>query len=49
MEMAKKVEFCMSDNLNTYLVMNATLENKKPYHTLYIRNNKVILENLVEK
>lgn len=48
-EMAKKVEFCMSDNLNTYLVMNATLENKKPYHALYIRNNKVILENLVEK
>lgn len=47
-EQARKLEFCLSNNLNTYLSMSATLENKRPYHALYIKNNKVIVPNIFE-
>lgn len=49
LEQAKRLEFCLSNNLKTYLTMTACLENKKPFHALYIRNNKVMVENVIEK
>ena len=46
---AKNVEFVMSNNLDICLCSSAILDMKKPYNGLYIKNGKVILENLVEK
>lgn len=48
-EQAKNLEFCLSNNLNTYLSLTACLETKKPNHGLYIRNNKVMVEDIYEK
>lgn len=45
----RKVEFVLSDGTNSCLSMSSCLEAKKPYHGLYIKNGKVILENVIEK
>ncbi len=49
LDKAKQVEFTLSSNMNAYLFMNATLELKKLYEGLYIKNNKVMLSNIIEK
>ncbi|MCX8074505.1 MAG: glycogen debranching enzyme N-terminal domain-containing protein [Clostridia bacterium] len=48
-EQAKKMEFCLSNNIDTYLSMNAFFENRKPYHGLYIKKGKIMLANIIEK
>lgn len=45
----KQVEFVLSDGTNSCLSMSSCLGAKKPYNGLYIKNGKVILENLIEK
>lgn len=46
---AKKMEFVMSNTLGTCLCMNGVLEAKHPYSGLYIKNGKVIIENVLEE
>lgn len=45
---AQDMEYYISNNLNTTSNLTTFLENKKPYHGLYIRNNKIMVENLYE-
>ncbi|MEG2310541.1 MAG: glycogen debranching enzyme N-terminal domain-containing protein [Clostridia bacterium] len=44
----KQMEYTLSDNLNTCLSLSATLESKKPYNGMYIKNGKIMLSNLIE-
>lgn len=46
---AQALEFFVSNNLNTYLNLTAFLECKKPYHGIYIRKNKIMVQNVFEK
>lgn len=45
----KNVEFVLSNGANSCLCMSANLCAKKPYNGLYIKDGKVILENIIEK
>ena len=49
LEKAKKIEYTISNNLDTCLSMSGILEAKKPYNGMYIKNGKIILSNLIEK
>ncbi|MEG2348363.1 MAG: glycogen debranching enzyme N-terminal domain-containing protein [Clostridia bacterium] len=49
LEIAKNIEYCLSNNLNTCLSMSGTLDAKKIYNGMYIKNGKIMLENMVEK
>ncbi len=46
---ARQVEYTLSNGVDTCLSMSACLETKKPYNGLYIKNGKVIVENIIEK
>ncbi len=46
---ARQVEYTLSDGVDTCLSMSACLGTKKPYNGLYIKNGKVIVENIIEK
>lgn len=48
-EQAENIDFCISNNLNTYICLNACFDTKRPYDGLYIRNNKIMVENIFEK
>lgn len=45
----RQVEYVLSDGYDTCLSMSACLDVKRPYNGMYIKNGKVILENLIEK
>ena len=45
---AQDMEYYISNNLNTSSNLTTFLECKKPYQGLYIRNNKIMVENLYE-
>lgn len=48
-EQAKLVEYTISNNKNACLSMSATLDTKKPYNGMYIKDGKIIVENLIEE
>lgn len=45
----RQVEYVLSDGYDTCLSMSACLDARKPYNGLYIKNGRVIVENLIEK
>lgn len=45
---AKKVEYSLSDNSKVCFCTTGSLYTRKPYHGMYIRNGKVLLENIAE-
>ena len=45
---AKNIEYSLSDNAKVCFCMSGTLKSTKPYHGMYIKDSKVLLENLVE-
>jgi len=45
---AKALEYCLTDNARACFCMSGTLKSSKPYHGMYIKDSKVLLENLVE-
>lgn len=45
---AKNIEYNLSDNGKVCFCMSGTLKSIKPYHGMYIKDSKVLLENLVE-
>lgn len=45
----RQVEYVLSDGYDTCLSMSACLDSRKPYNGLYIKNGRVIVENLIEK
>ena len=45
---AKALEYCLTDNARVCFCMSGTLKSSKPYHGMYIKDSKVLLENLVE-
>lgn len=45
----RQVEYVLSDGYDTCLCMSACLDARKPYNGLYIKNGKIILENVIEK
>ena len=45
----RQVEYVLSDGYDTCLSMSACLDVRRPYNGMYIKNGKVILENLIEK
>lgn len=46
---AKRLQFFMANTLGSSLCMSGVLEAKQPYSGLYIKNGKVILENVFEE
>lgn len=46
---ARQVEYQISNHQDTCLSMSATLEMKKPYNGMYIKDGKILLANVVEK
>lgn len=48
-EEPRQVEYVLSDGHDTCLCMSASLGATKPYNGLYIKNGKVIVENIIEK
>lgn len=46
---AKRMEYFICNTLGLSLCMNGVLEAKHPYSGLYIKNGKVILENVLEE
>lgn len=46
---AKRMEYFMANTLGICLCMNGVLEAKHPYSGLYIKNGKVILQNVLEE
>lgn len=48
-EKLRQVEYVLSDGYDTCLSMSACLDARKPYNGLYIKNGRVIVENLIEK
>lgn len=47
-EQARQIEYSLSDNSKVCFCTTATLQTKKPYHGMYIRNGRILLENMVE-
>lgn len=47
-EQARQIEYALSDNSKVCFCTTGSLYTKKPYHGMYIKNGKVLLENLVE-
>lgn len=48
-EQAKLVEYTLSNNKDSCLSMSATLDSIKPYNGMYIKDGKIIVENLIEE
>lgn len=49
LEQAKLLEFSLSNHHDTCLCMSGVWEAKKPYHGMYIKDGRVILENVMEE
>lgn len=47
-DQARQIEYSFSDNSKACFCTTGSLFTRKPYHGMYIRNGKVLLENLVE-
>lgn len=47
-EQAKQIEYDFTDNSKVCFCTAGNLQTKKPYHGMYIKDSKVLLENLVE-
>ena len=47
-EQAKQLEYSFSDNSKVCFCTSGTLQTRKPYHGMYIKDSKVLLENIVE-
>lgn len=47
-EQARLIEYSLTDNSKICFCTTGTLLTKKPYHGMYIKNGKVLLENVVE-
>ena len=47
-DQARQIEYSFSDNSKVCFCTTGSLLTRKPYHGMYIRNGKVLLENLVE-
>lgn len=47
-EQARQIEYTISDNAKTCFCTTGSLYTKRPYHGMYIRNGKVLVENIVE-
>ena len=48
-DQAKMLEYSITDNSKVCFCTSGTLQTKKPYHGMYIKDGKVLLENIVEK
>lgn len=46
---AKNMQFILSDEIDTCLSLNACMENRKIYNGLYIKKGKVLVENILDK
>ncbi len=47
-EQARLIEYSLTDNSKICFCTSGTLLTKKPYHGMYIKNGRVLLENVVE-
>ena len=47
-EQARQIEYSLSDNSKICFCTAGSLYTKKPYHGMYIKSGKVLLENIVE-
>lgn len=47
-EQARQIEYSLTDNSKICFCTTGTLYTKKPYHGMYIKNGRVLLENIVE-
>lgn len=47
-EQARQIEYSLTDNCKICFCTTGTLYTKKPYHGMYIKNGRVLLENIVE-
>ncbi|MBO5476418.1 MAG: glycogen debranching enzyme N-terminal domain-containing protein [Clostridia bacterium] len=47
-DQARQIEYSFSDNSKVCFCTTGSLFTRKPYHGMYIKNGKVLLENLVE-
>ena len=47
-EQARQIEYSLTDNSKICFCTTGTLYTKKPYHGMYIKNGRVLLENMVE-
>lgn len=47
-DQARQIEYSFSDNSKVCFCTTGSLLTRKPYHGMYIKNGKVLLENLVE-
>lgn len=45
---AKKIEYSLSDNSKVCFNTNGLLKTEKPYHGMFIKSGKVLLENIVD-
>lgn len=46
---ARNIEYTLSNKAGICFSMSAALDAKKPYNGMYIKNGKILLENVVEK
>lgn len=47
-EQAKQLEYSLTDNSKVCFCTSGNLKTRKPYHGMYIKDSKVLLENIVE-
>ncbi len=47
-DQAKQLEFSLTDNSKICFCTTGSLQTKKPYHGMYIKDGKILLENIVE-
>lgn len=47
-EQARQLEYSLTDNAKVCFCTSGTLQTRKPYHGMYIKDSKVLLENIVE-
>ncbi|MGN1012674.1 MAG: glycogen debranching enzyme N-terminal domain-containing protein [Clostridia bacterium] len=47
-EQAKQLEYSLTDNSKVCFCTSGNLQTRKPYHGMYIKDTKVLLENIVE-
>ena len=45
---ARQLEYSISDNSKVCFCTTGTLQTRKPYHGMYIKDSKVLMENIVE-
>ena len=45
---ARQIEYSISDNSKVCFCTTGTLQTRKPYHGMYIKDSKVLMENIVE-